>query len=81
MKQAINIYTNPSDNNVLTINLSKIPDKKSCVDIYNKSGDFIKRIKLVEQITSVETESLPPGLYLLIFILGRKIRAVRYIKE
>ena len=80
MKQEIEVFTD-SSNNVLTINLSKVPDNNTRFDIYNKSGEHIKRVKIFERITSIEIESLAPGLYLLICISGKKIKAFRFLKE
>lgn len=80
MKQEINISTN-SSNSILTIHLSKVPAQNCCVDIYNVSGNPIKQVKIYEQNTSIEIESFTPGLYILILITGKKVKAVRFLKE
>ncbi len=80
MKQEINVFAN-SSNSKLTIHLSEVPKNNCTVDIYNVSGSFIKQVKLCEQNTSIEIDSFAPGLYVLIFISGKKVEAVRFFKE
>jgi hypothetical protein len=80
MKQEIDVFTN-SSNSILIINLLKVPVRNCCMNMYNISGKLIKQVKIYEKNTSIKIDSLPPGSYLLIFNLGRKIKAIRFLKE
>jgi flagellar hook assembly protein FlgD len=80
MKQGIDVSTNPS-NSLLTVKLLKEPCNNSSIDIYNKSGKLVKQVKITGQRTSIRIKSLTPGLYLLIFISGREVKAARFFKH
>ena len=80
MKRKIKVSAN-SSNNILTIQLLKVPEKNCKMDIYHVSGNLIKQVKLCKQNTSVEIVSFAPGLYILILISGKKVNAVRFLKE
>ena len=80
MKQEINIATN-SSNSIMAINLLKAPVRNSSINMYDKSGKLVKQVNIYEQNTSIEIDSLPPGYYLLLINLGRRIKAIRFLKE
>ncbi len=80
MKQNIDISTN-HNNSLLTINLPKEPGPNSKVSIYNRSGILIKQVKISRQVTSIGIDSLKPGFYLMIYISGREVKAVRFEKR
>ncbi len=80
MKKEIDVYTD-SSKKVITVDLLKVPVKNCSVDIYDKSGTLIKQVKLTEQISYIEIGSLSPGIYVLIFFIGKKIRVFRFLKE
>ena len=70
-----------SSDSLLTIHLSRIPEKDSRIDLYNAAGKLLKKIAISEQETAIDVGTFTPGLYLLIINSGKKIDAVRFQKK
>lgn len=80
MKQEIKIHINTAGSE-LVIRLAPEPDRKAYLNIYNVSGELIRKDGTVEQETFLSLKTFPAGIYILIVDTGKKTKIFRFSKE
>ncbi len=80
-KQEINIYPNPTNNNITLELLKQLQSKESTISIYNIQGQLLSRITTQQAITDINVSNLSKGVYFLKIEIANEVMFKKFAKE